>query len=615
MPEHARSLRGEIIESFPIEQGTNHPAVRRRARLTWLVLAVVASSPLAMAQHRAGAQSEWTVAAGMELRTDAVGFEYPVGIALLHRPGPDPQDVRYIVTHLRGGISAVLNDARVVPIAVEEDTFEPEAELPWGAGESGQIGACMSADDTYLFTTGAVSMGWVRVNRITKWRTVGAPRWHRIERVAVFQEPLQHDPTSASHQIGHCKIDADGKLWVGVGDGNIPETTHLPNHANGKVLRMNPDFSAPRDNPYFDEAEPAGIASYVWSMGLRNPFALAHVHGVAHVADNGIAIDRLVRLVKGKDFPWDKTDASMTYDNLVTFPDGLGPADMVYVPHGHPLTSLNGHLVIVASHEAQLVAIPYDLEAGVKGSPWIVVEPAVQAGRVRDFAGAALAPDALYVSHIRIHGEDGPLPSEVFKLVPSGTVREKTIRSAAELIDEHACRGCHVVGGLGESAVGPNLDLVMDRVRARLGESAYRVRLVELQGRAGEPGHERWSRVRERILDERVSLDERVRLWVETKIVNPRFDDPSSAMPVPAMSEEDARKVTDYLVVSARGVATQPDSEPVGNRFRLMKRRMGRSPEVLLAFALVLGLVLGLALAGVIGRLRRRRQRPRRGAV
>ncbi len=65
----------------------------------------------------------------------------------------------------------------------------------------------------------------------------------------------------------------DGRhLFLSVGDRMEPETAQDPDAARGKILRLNPDGSAPSDNPM---AGQPGIRALTWSTGHRNPYGLA----------------------------------------------------------------------------------------------------------------------------------------------------------------------------------------------------------------------------------------------------------------------------------------------------------------------------------------------------
>ena len=81
-------------------------------------------------------------------------------------------------------------------------------------------------------------------------------------------------PASRGGQPGGIiAFSPDGRhLFLTVGDRMEPETAQDPDAARGKILRLNPDGSAPPDNPM---AGQAGIRALTWSTGHRNPYGLA----------------------------------------------------------------------------------------------------------------------------------------------------------------------------------------------------------------------------------------------------------------------------------------------------------------------------------------------------
>ncbi len=82
----------------------------------------------------------------------------------------------------------------------------------------------------------------------------------------------------SDHLGGGLRFSSDGKLFLATGDASwgmtgsewMVRVQDLDNLA-GKILRLNPDGSAPPDNPYFT-GDPAANRSKVWAYGLRNPF-------------------------------------------------------------------------------------------------------------------------------------------------------------------------------------------------------------------------------------------------------------------------------------------------------------------------------------------------------
>jgi glucose/arabinose dehydrogenase len=69
------------------------------------------------------------------------------------------------------------------------------------------------------------------------------------------------------HDGGRIAFGPDGKLYAGVGEAGTPGLAQDLSSRNGKILRMNPDGSAPPDNPQ--------TGSLVWSSGHRNVQGLA----------------------------------------------------------------------------------------------------------------------------------------------------------------------------------------------------------------------------------------------------------------------------------------------------------------------------------------------------
>jgi VCBS repeat-containing protein len=116
-------------------------------------------------------------------------------------------------------------------------------------------------------------------------------------------------PAGDDHLGGGLSFGPDGKLYWSVGDNvccSVLDGRNSQNLTNmyGKVLRLNPDGTAPADNPFYDGDGPNYDAIY--ATGFRNPFRLAFTpDGELLVADVGQATWEEVNLVTaGANYGW-----------------------------------------------------------------------------------------------------------------------------------------------------------------------------------------------------------------------------------------------------------------------------------------------------------------------
>jgi aldose sugar dehydrogenase len=99
----------------------------------------------------------------------------------------------------------------------------------------------------------------------------------------------------------------DGKLFIAMGDRSIPEGRMQAQRMDGllgKIVRLNPDGSIPKDNPFVGRE---GVRPEIWSLGHRNiQSAVLHprtgeLWEVEHGTKGG---DEINIARKGKDYGW-----------------------------------------------------------------------------------------------------------------------------------------------------------------------------------------------------------------------------------------------------------------------------------------------------------------------
>lgn len=117
---------------------------------------------------------------------------------------------------------------------------------------------------------------------------------------------LDLDSLSGSvHNGGAMVFDAEGKLYIAVGDGAASPNAQSLESLLGKILRINPDGSIPDDNPFYNTA--SGKNRAIWAMGLRNPFSIAIQPGTGRFFANDVgkgSFEEVNDIQKGKNYGW-----------------------------------------------------------------------------------------------------------------------------------------------------------------------------------------------------------------------------------------------------------------------------------------------------------------------
>jgi cytochrome c2 len=526
----------------------------------------------------------WNAEQGFELSRDLGEFTAPVTVARRPIPQQDPDAVEFLVTELRGKIKAVTKSGKISELH-QLEVVGPKAkkkELPGMEGEIGLTGLCFSPDEKYLFATGVKNTNGKMHNAIMRFKSVGEIPWTKIEQDLELSKNFLDDYVNVSHIIGNCFVDENNHLFVGVGDGLRWQPSHDVSVTNGKLLRMSLDFKGLPDNPFYKDDQPEATESLVYASGLRNPFAITKVGQHLLIADNGPSIDRLIRVEKGKDYPWTGKDESMTHSNLKTITPAIGPSGIVYVPANHPIRRLRKHLVILQSHKAGVYAVPFDIKTGeIAGDAYFPVTRFGQQWR-HDFSGVTLFPDRLLISHIRIRHKHGLMKSHLLALKHSDRVGTQALLDGKVLFNRQACKGCHMINGKG-GGQGPKLDTLVSRLKSRLNDKKYLAKLAKAHDFDGKKV----------ILDSNQSDAARMESWIQAKIRNPKFDNPTSSMPKLPINDRDIGQLSKYIL--------KVNSFPVkASRF------VKKNKKVIEAILILLGLtVLGSVGRFFIGKFRK----------
>ena len=381
------------------------------------VVVVLVSVSFISILKSATSEKTWIVAKGYRISEDVSGLQGPVAIAFLNMAGSKPEDPLYLVTELRGTIKVILNNRQVRKFGELQGVHKATHVLPNYRGAYGLHGLCLSRDDEFLFTTSVYSHGNKLKNKITRWESDSFPKWLRGKPVAELSIPFENGQVDFGHSVGNCYIDRWRKLWVGMGDGGLVSASHNPDISVGKVYRINLDFSAPKDNPFYDTNSPKATRNYVYSMGLRNPWAITgSPSGTIFIADNGPNVDRLVLARPGYDFPWNGSNTSMTYNALLVWPQGIAPAAMVYLDGTTGIAGMKNRIFVTGAADQQVLSIPYKEGLGVLRDPSAILKRSEPNFSLGTLTGLARGPDGIYVAHMVYDEERFFKPSAIIRI-------------------------------------------------------------------------------------------------------------------------------------------------------------------------------------------------------
>jgi glucose/arabinose dehydrogenase len=245
--------------------------------------------------------------------TPIVALEQPTAMAV--RTG----DTTLFVTEQAGKVRAI-RDGRLDPKPVLDLTAGISA-----GGERGLLGIAFASDGGHVYLDYTNLDGDTRVDEYTM-RGTAADRGSRRELLAIKQP-------QANHNGGQLLIDANGLLYIGMGDGGAGGDVgpgHVPggnaqslDTLLGKILRIDPrpsgkrPYSIPPGNPFADgkKGRPE-----IWAYGLRNPwrFSFDTKTGDLWIADVGQNKWEEIDFVAagtgaGENFGWNRLEATHPY--------------------------------------------------------------------------------------------------------------------------------------------------------------------------------------------------------------------------------------------------------------------------------------------------------------
>ena len=225
----------------------------------------------------------------VDVQTIVKGLEHPWSLAFL-------PDNRMLVTERPGRLRVVGPDGRV---------SEPLAGVPqvYASGQGGLLDVVLSPTfdkDRLVYLSFAEPGEGGASTAVARGRL--GERGLENTQVIWRQQPKV---SGSNHWGSRIVFRPDGTLFVTLGERfNYSEKAQDLSATLGKVVRINPDGSAPRDNPFVGRA---GARPEIWSYGHRNVQAAAlhpetgQLWTVEHGARGG---DELNHPEAGKNYGW-----------------------------------------------------------------------------------------------------------------------------------------------------------------------------------------------------------------------------------------------------------------------------------------------------------------------
>lgn len=292
---------------------------------------------------------------GFKVEVVATGFQLPINIAFKPNAGPLPTDPLLYVTELYGSIKVVRRNRTVGVYASGLLNFNPTGAFP-GSGEQGVTGVVVDP------ATGDLIAGMLYAPVVNP-----ANHYPKLVRFSSADGGLTAATQSTildmvgetqgqSHQISNLTLLPDGTLLCHMGDGFNSATAQNLSSFRGKILRLHLDGSPVTSNPFYNALDGITARDYVFAYGVRNPFGGEYraADGFQYCVENGPSVDRFARIVSGRNYGWNGSDASMAIFALHNWNPATGPVNLAFIQpqtfggSGFPASSM-GHAFVTES--------------------------------------------------------------------------------------------------------------------------------------------------------------------------------------------------------------------------------------------------------------------------
>lgn len=220
-------------------------------------------------------------------------------------------DGRILVCEQTGKLRVIKNGA-LLPNAAVSLTVDLTSDGTYT--ERGLLGITLDPNFAtngyiYLFYTTAVGG---KHNRVSRFMLMGDVVMSGDETIILELDPLS---SAINHNGGAMNFGKDGKLYIAVGDNHTSANAQNLDTYHGKILRVNPDGSAPTDNPFYSPTA-TEQRKRVWSYGVRNPFTFDVHPTTGQILINDVGQDMWEEIdditTGGKNYGWPTAEGMST---------------------------------------------------------------------------------------------------------------------------------------------------------------------------------------------------------------------------------------------------------------------------------------------------------------
>ncbi|MCB9913549.1 MAG: PQQ-dependent sugar dehydrogenase [Planctomycetes bacterium] len=359
---------------------------------------------------------------GYEVEVFATGLELPVHLCFKPGAGPEPDAPFLYVTELYGQVKVIARDGTVGTFASGLLDYNPTGLFP-GSGEQGVSGIAVDPVSGDVFVSmlyDSPSSPGTHYPKVVRFTSNDGGRT-AASATTILNMPGESQ--GQSHFISTLTMHPGSKLLVHMGDGFTTSTAQNLSSFRGKILRINLDGTPATNNPFYDAGDGISARDYVYAYGVRNPFggAWRALDGRQYTVENGPSVDRIGKVLPGRNFGWNGSDASMSTFALYTWNPAHGPVSIAFVQpetfggsgfpaekQGHAFVSESGPTYAPGGQALgkRVTEFVFDANGDLVGGPFTLME---YVGQGRETSvGLAAGPDGLYMT--TLYDDAGPNP-------------------------------------------------------------------------------------------------------------------------------------------------------------------------------------------------------------